>query len=224
MTTTLATLTRDQVWQAIDEQRHQVADLLDGLTADQWRLPSLCRGWSVRDVAAHLTLQQVGALAALAGMIRYRGDVERLILQTARDRAAALDPARLVAGIRATIGSRRRNAGVTCRETLIDILVHGLDIAVPLGLELPVPPAAATAALTRMWTMRWPPPFPATRAMAGYRVVATDAAWSAGDGPEVRAPAAALLLVASGRLTAVGDLSGPGGAALAARVQATLAH
>ena len=31
-----------------------------GLTDDEWRQPSLCDGWTVKDVAAHLTLQQLG--------------------------------------------------------------------------------------------------------------------------------------------------------------------
>ena len=48
----------DAVWDAIDGQRARTADLLVQLTAEQWDHPSLCRGWSVRHVAAHLTLQQ----------------------------------------------------------------------------------------------------------------------------------------------------------------------
>lgn len=51
---------RDQVWQVIDAQRMNLAALLEQLSGDDWRQPSLCAGWTVRDVAAHLTLQQVG--------------------------------------------------------------------------------------------------------------------------------------------------------------------
>jgi len=47
-------LNRDQVWQVIDAQRRSLADLLDDLSDDEWRRPSLCTGWTVRDVAAHL--------------------------------------------------------------------------------------------------------------------------------------------------------------------------
>ncbi|HEU4422823.1 MAG TPA: hypothetical protein VFR67_09860 [Pilimelia sp.] len=56
-----------------------------------------------------------------------------------------------------------RLARLTYRETLIDILVHGQDIAIPLRRSLHITPAAAAAAVTRMWTMRFPLPFPATR-------------------------------------------------------------
>ena len=53
-----ALMDRDQVWQVIDAQRMNLAALLEQLSADDWRQPSLCAGWTVRDVAAHLTLQQ----------------------------------------------------------------------------------------------------------------------------------------------------------------------
>ena len=52
----------DDVWAAIDGQRRRTADLLEcPCRTRQWRHASLCPGWTVRDVAAHLTLQQVGA-------------------------------------------------------------------------------------------------------------------------------------------------------------------
>ena len=52
-----ATMHRDQVWTVIDDQRRGLAGLLDELSDDEWRRPSLCPGWTVRDVAAHLTMQ-----------------------------------------------------------------------------------------------------------------------------------------------------------------------
>ena len=61
-----ALMDRDQVWQVIDAQRMNLAALLEQLPAGDWRQPSLCAGWTVRDVAAHLTLQQVGPGGAIA--------------------------------------------------------------------------------------------------------------------------------------------------------------
>src|SRR5947209_85087 len=55
---------RDQVWEAIGQERLSLADLLDELTAQEWETPSLCTGWRVRDVAAHLTLAQMGLFPA----------------------------------------------------------------------------------------------------------------------------------------------------------------
>ena len=54
--------------------------------------------------------------------------------------------------------------------------------------------------------------------MKGYRVVATDADWSAGAGTEVRGPVGAILLVGSGRLVALPRLSGPGAEDLSGRL------
>nr|BFE80642.1 hypothetical protein GCM10020093_032430 [Planobispora longispora] len=49
-------MNRDEVWQAIDHERSTLADLFDDLSEKEWATASLCDGWSVRDVAAHLTL------------------------------------------------------------------------------------------------------------------------------------------------------------------------
>ena len=46
-----------QVWQVIDEQRLSLAGLLSQLSGKEWRQPSLCEGWTVRQVAAHVALQ-----------------------------------------------------------------------------------------------------------------------------------------------------------------------
>ncbi|GGM67829.1 maleylpyruvate isomerase family mycothiol-dependent enzyme [Dactylosporangium sucinum] len=192
----------DQVWLAIDRQRTAVVELLGSLPAEEWQHDSLCAGWTVREVAAHLTLQELRfgqLLAALPAMARARFDVERLTHDLACARARELTPEAIVAAIRATIGNRRHNAGVTVRETLIDILVHGQDIAAPLGRELPMEPAAVAEAITRMWTMRWPPPFPATRRLRGHRLEATDADFAIGDGPAIRGPIGALALLCAGR-------------------------
>ena len=67
--------------------------------------------------------------------------------------------------------------------------------------------------------MRWPPPLPAARKVAGFRLTATDISWSAGAGPEVRAPMGVILLVCAGRLVALPQLSGEGARDLAARTR-----
>jgi uncharacterized protein (TIGR03083 family) len=214
---------RDKVWQAIDAQRLSLADLLDELSDDEWRQPSLCEGWTVRDVAAHLTLQQVGIGAAIGMMVRWRGGLDRAIHDAACRRAAALPTERMIAQIRGMVGSQRHNVGVTYRETLIDILVHGQDIAIPLGRRHDAPPEVVATAASRVWSMRWPPPFPARRKLEGFRLTATDTSWSVREGPEVRAPIGAILLLGAGRLAALPQLSGPGAPDLTARLAAPLA-
>jgi len=217
-----AGLDRDQAWRVIDAQRLKLASLLGQLSSGEWSRPSLCAGWTVRDVAAHLTLQQLG-LAGAAGMLaRWRGSLDRTIHDAACRRAAAWPAGQIIATIHDAAGSRRHNVGVTYLETLTDILVHGQDIAVPVGRRHDMPPRAAAAAVSRVLSMRWPPPLPAARKVAGFRLAATDVPWSAGEGPEVCGSISAILLVCTGRLSALPQLSGEGAPGLAARLAPSL--
>ncbi|MGY1603525.1 maleylpyruvate isomerase family mycothiol-dependent enzyme [Geodermatophilus sp. SYSU D00815] len=206
-------LHRDAVWAVIDEERGSLADLLDDLSPDEWAHPSLCRAWRVRDVAAHVTFSVARPGEVLGPALRARGRFHRMTRDAAVRRAAATPTDELVARIRAMAGSRRVVPGLTPYEPLIDVLVHGQDIAVPLGRPRPVPVGAAATAATRIWTMRWPFTlvFDARRRLAGLRLVATDTEWSAGEGALVEGPMAALLLLLTGRTAvAVDRLSGPG--------------
>jgi uncharacterized protein (TIGR03083 family) len=212
----------DEIWGAIDLQRQRTADLLEGLSDEQWQHPSLCPGWTVRDVAAHLTLQEITVTGALLAVIKHPGDLgglNRMIRRSAQHRAH--DPVQeLVRDLRATIGSRRHNVGVTAHETLIDILVHGQDIAIPLGLDLRMPAAAAAAAAEQIWSYGGRGKarvFDAT-ATRPFRYRATDVGWSAGTGPEVEGPISSLLLLLAGRRVALPNLSGAGADALRAQL------
>jgi uncharacterized protein (TIGR03083 family) len=208
----------DQIWQAIDTQRAALCDLLADLGDEEWRQPSLCADWTIKDVAAHLTLQQLGPTAVLGQMLHWRGSIDRTTAYAARRRATALTTGQIIAAIRATIGSRRHIFGVTQLETLCDILVHSQDIALPLGRRLDLPADAAAVAAGRALSMRWPPPLPSIKKIAGLRLTATDTSWTTGDGPTVEGPMGALLLVCCGRVAALTRLSGDGVAELAARL------
>jgi uncharacterized protein (TIGR03083 family) len=199
------------VWSVVDGGRLGLAELLGGLSEEQWECPSLCAGWRVRDVAAHLTLAHTGPIAAAVGMARARGSFDRMVRDTAR-RHAAVPPVRLIAELRAMVGSRRHAPGVSHLEPMLDVLVHGQDIAIPLGIPCPMPVDAAAAAATRVWTMGWPMSraFRARSRLSGLRLVATDVDWSVGEGHRVEGPVEALLLLLTGRTAALDRLSGPG--------------
>jgi uncharacterized protein (TIGR03083 family) len=204
---------RDAVWQAIDAERQSLADLFDDLSPAEWETPSLCAGWRVRDVAAHLTLSQMGALPATVALARAGGSFNRMIRDTAR-RQARLPTSRYAELLRAMAGSRRKAPGVTDLEPLIDVLVHGQDIAVPLGRRRVVPPGAAVAAADRIWPNLFP--FRAERRLRGFAFAATDADWTAGHGLPIEGPIGALLLLFTGRPAALPHLTGPGKAELTA--------
>ncbi len=205
------TMDVDAVWAAVDGERRSLADLLETLPPEAWAAPSLCRGWRIRDVAAHLALAHMGRAQALAGMARARGSFARMVRDTARRHASA-PPEQLVAEIRAMAGSRRLAPGITHLEPLIDVLVHGQDIAVPLGRPRTMPVDAAAAAATRVWAYRWPlsVAFRARERLAGLELVATDTHWAVGTGERVDGPMQALLLLLTGRRAGLDRLAGPG--------------
>ena len=189
----------DAVWAEIERQRHDLADLFETLDEQQWRMPSLCRGWTVADVAAHVTFAaRARPLAAMAGLVRARGSFNRYVAQDARQRSQ-LPKQELISELRAVAGSRSHPPLTTPVDPLVDVLVHGQDVAVPLHIDRRMPAAAAEAAADRVWSMSFP--FWARRRLRGHRLVATNADWSAGDGVVVEAPIERLLLMLTGRLS-----------------------
>ncbi|MDF8263685.1 maleylpyruvate isomerase family mycothiol-dependent enzyme [Luteipulveratus flavus] len=205
------------VWQTIDRERSAVADLIDDFSSDELAMASLCAGWTVRDVAAHLTLAHTPPMTAVRDLVRARGSFDRMVHDTAvRHRAPAPD---LAASLRRMVGSRRTAPMVTPVEPLLDILVHAQDMVVPLGREHPMPTRAAEIALRRVWSMGWP--FHARRRLGAVTLRSTDAPWTRGSGPVVSRSTAALLLLATGRCSAaLPRLDGPGVPVLAERLSA----
>jgi uncharacterized protein (TIGR03083 family) len=194
----------DTIWRHVDTERTYVADLLDGLPDAAWSAPSLCEGWTVRDVGAHLAfaharLRDVIGPALRSGF-RYNAMIKRAALRS------PLTHAQIVATLRGYVGSRRRAPIVSEVEPLLDVLVHTQDICVPLDIDHRMPSDAAAAAADRIFTLKgpmrlWDPP-------RGVRLVATDVDWSHGDGPRVEAPIQDLLLALTGRQALSGATQG----------------
>ena len=197
----------DDVCRTIDAELRGLADVLGDLSPTEWETPSLCSGWLVRDVATHLTQAHMGYRDALVGAVRAGGSFDRMIRDAAL-RAGPLSPEECSRRIRAMVGSRRTAPFVTPTEPLIDVLVHGQDIAVPLGRERPVPPAPAAAAAQRVWDMGFP--FRARKRLAGLRLQATDGDLVLGEGAPVEGTTGDLLLLVTGRTATVHRLSGEG--------------
>ena len=215
--TSLTTIETDALWAGIDDQRASTAALLEGLTPEQWEHPSLCDGWTVRHVAAHLTMQQQRVRDAVGFIGRHPRILRSMPLNTfIHDagvlQAQALSTEQIVAGIRSGMGSRRHNPGLTPLETLTDILVHSQDIAIPLGVELPMRPALSALAATRRWDTRntWLATVNRKLPLSTYQLRATDTDWSRGQGPDITGPIGAILLLLTGRTAALDQLAGEG--------------
>ncbi len=185
----------EQIWSFVDAERADLAALLAGLSAQQWEVPSLCEGWRVRDVAAHLTHSHMSAPRVLAEALRsgFRFDpmISRLAVSDSRSQE------QIVAALAGMAGSRKKIPGTTALDPLMDILVHGQDITVPLGIDRPMPTRAAAEVADHLWRMRFPMQ-PAGR-VRGLRLVATDADFAVGQGREVRAPIRDLVMILGGR-------------------------
>ena len=207
---------RDEVWRTIDEQRSELADLMETFTEAEWATPSLCEGWRVREVAAHLTLAHTTLRQGLGPAIRARGGFNRMIYQTAMVQAE-LPVEDYPVLLRAMVGSRRKAPFITDLEPMIDQLVHGQDMVVPLGRSREMPPEAAATAAQRAWSMGFP--FGAKKRLRGFTLAATDHPWTVGAGPVVEGPIRALLMLVTGRDVVLPELSGPGADELRTRLQ-----
>lgn len=210
---------REECWRVIAAERLSLAEQLDGLSDAQWDTPSLCDGWRVRDVVSHLVLgaNPPSWPTRISWTLRKAGRFNPLNRDLAIHFAAA-PPSRLTAQLREHAKSQRLPVPLVTNHltTLLDVLVHGQDIAVPLGLRRPVPVDAAAVAATKAWTMAWP--FWAKRRLRGLQLMATDVDWSVGSGVPVEAPIAAVLFALTGRPAAAAQLSGEGADDLGARL------
>jgi uncharacterized protein (TIGR03083 family) len=184
-----------QIWAHIDEQRSDLADFLDTLAPEQWEAPSLCPGWAVRNVAAHITHSTTNwgklSLELLRSGLRFNA----LTLRMGREDQRT--PEEITAAMRAMVGGRRRPPGTAVADPLMDVLVHGQDIAVPLGIGRKMPIPAAVIAADRVWKMGFP--FHARKRFPNVTFTATDADFSVGKGEQVRAPVQDILMTLSGR-------------------------
>ncbi|MBF6147809.1 MULTISPECIES: maleylpyruvate isomerase family mycothiol-dependent enzyme [Nocardia] len=199
----------EQVWQAVAAERASLVELLRALPESGWEQTSLCAGWRVRDVVAHLIMSADSGLGAiLFNLIRARGDFDRMVRDTAIRYAGRSTTAQLLAELRDSVDARVTPVGTTPVDRLMDLLVHGQDIAIPLGIPREMPVAAAESALDRVWNGGFP--FHARKKFGNYRLVASDGEWTAGTGPIIEGSVTNLLLLITGRRPAPDQLTGEG--------------
>jgi uncharacterized protein (TIGR03083 family) len=208
------------VFALIAAERRRLADALDDLAPADWEAPSLCEGWSVHVVAAHLNAPWSASLpTALLAVVRTRS-LDRGFDQMSRDLAARLDPAACVAGLREHAEHRFTPPGSGPEAPLTDAIVHGADMLHPLGRSVAVAPEALTTSLSWLARGRAKGFLPKSR-VDGLTFEATDLdpGLACGAGPAiVRGPALALCSVLTGRPAMLDQLSGDGAELLASRL------
>lgn len=201
----------------IADERRGLADLLSGLTAEQRAAPSLCRGWSVQEVAAHLIVPlEVGLPKLVVAILASGGSFDRANARLARKHAQRpFDE--IVEVLRRKADTRFTPPGAGPEAPLTDVLVHGLDIRWPLRLTRQIPGERLTTSLTFLTTPA-ANGLVAKRLLDGLRLEAEDVDWTHGNGPTVSGDAEALLLAMTGRAIALEHLDGDGVATLRGRL------
>ncbi|MGZ4577409.1 MAG: maleylpyruvate isomerase family mycothiol-dependent enzyme [Mycobacterium sp.] len=205
MTATLMSMAR--------AERADLAEFLATLAPQDWAMPSLCVGWTVKDVVAHvISYEELGPLGLLKRFAK--GWLVRAN-QVGVDEFAALTPSQLLQLLRDHLEPRGLTAGFGGMIALVDGTIHHQDIRRSLGRPRTIP----TDRLTRvLGLVPGNPRLGAGRRIRGLRLRATDVDWAHGHGPDVTGPGEALLMAMAGRPAALSDLDGPGLDTLAARL------
>jgi uncharacterized protein (TIGR03083 family) len=195
-----------EVRAAVVAERREQAELLAGLSPQQWDAPTLCAGWRVREVVAHTTSAfRLSFGRFLLDVVAARGSFNRAADRRARADAAAMTPAELLACLRDNVEHPWTPPGGGPAGALSHDLIHGLDITVALGLDRAVPPERLSMVLDGMKPKNVG--FFGTD-LSGVRLQATDRDWVFGEGDPVHGTAADLLLVICGRKLPAGHLTG----------------
>lgn len=203
------------VWAIVRAERQALTDDLEHLPSEQWVTPSLCAGWDIHDVLAHLvatakeTRLRFVARFAAAGFDFDKANAKGSLAERAADPEVTLAEFRAVAD--------RTSSPPAPKDTrLVEAFVHGEDIRRPLAIVHEYPSAFVTRAIVLQ--ARTSASMGGGKArVAGVTLTATDTDFTFGTGPPAEGPAISLLLAVSGRKTAHADLSGPGAEMIAGR-------
>jgi uncharacterized protein (TIGR03083 family) len=198
-----------QVCQMIVAERRHMADLFAGLTEEQLTRQSLCDAWTMHEVAAHLaTYLRFGKLKILACLLAYAGDFAPGNQKLARWYARR-STADLVEMLRRNAESRTTPPRSGYDPVLADLVLHDLDVRIPLGITRDIP--EDRLAVTFCYLATAPSPgYPFGTRLRDLRFETTDTGWRTGAGAVVRGPAEAVVMAMSGRTAAWAGLSGDG--------------
>jgi uncharacterized protein (TIGR03083 family) len=209
-----AQMDKQQVWPTIHAERRALIDDLRSVDEAAWSTPSLCAGWTVKDVLVHMT--------TTAGMTPPKFVVKVASAGFSLTKMQAND----IAAHRADTGAeglQRYEAMLAATSHppgpldtwLGEMIVHAEDIRRPLGITHEYPAEAATRVAASYAGSNLV--IGAKNRIRGLRFAATDTDWSTGQGPEISGPIVSLVLAMTGRKSALAELTGDGVTALAAR-------
>lgn len=119
-------------------EQAEILATLAQLTDEQWSTPSLCAGWRVRDVAAHLLvdepLHELGTVTVVIKMIGWRFDVDRANSWWVAH-CAAWPRERILEAFERSLTPGRMSRYLGADVQLRAAVIHHLDMTRPLGVE-----------------------------------------------------------------------------------------
>lgn len=190
----------------IAAERRELAALLGDLSADEWASPTLCAGWRVPEVVAHITMPfRLSTGRFVSEMVKSGGRFNRMADRLARQEAAELSREALVASLRDNAGHPWQPPGGGLVGALSHDVIHGLDITTALGLDRRVPLERLEIVLggTKPKQVKY-----FGTDLTGVCLRADDLDWSYGTGTPVTGLAQDLLLVLCNRRLPAGRLRG----------------
>lgn len=203
------------LWALAHAERASLVEDLAGLSPEQWHHGTLCEGWNVEQVVAHLTaaasLNQWQWLRSMFGA-RFRPEVHN---QRRLEENQGSTPAETLDRFRAVVGSSIAPSPDT-PAYLGEVVVHAQDIRHPLGLPT-TPSLEALMPVAEFYARRNFTVSSRTH-VAGLQLRADDGPFTAGAGPLVTGPTIALVMTMAGRISYLEDLRGPGVPTLRSRL------
>ena len=204
------------IWPAIHTERHALIGDLSGLTEERWSTPSLCPGWSIEDVVAHMVA--TARMAPPRFFVKLAGSGFRFHAMSANnireERERAASGAGVLAALQSLADATDHPPG-PLGAMLGEAVVHGEDVRRPLGVDRRYPDEVLTAVADFFKSSNLL--LGGKRRVSGLHLRATDVDWSSGSGPEVTGPMKSLVIVIAGRRAGLDDLAGEGVARLRAR-------
>lgn len=201
------TMTESEYWGLIHAERARLASMLDRLREKDWRAGSLCSDWSVEQVVAHLTAgANTGRWAwirsmVLAGFNASKHNERRLAGYLGNTPAETLKMFR--DSIDNTIAPTKDYAA-----WLGEVIVHGQDIARPLGISLTPDPVAVGEVAHFFATKDFA--VNSRKLVSGLTLEADDVSFRSGDGLVVRGHLLDLVMIMAGRSDYLAELEGDG--------------
>lgn len=197
-----------EIWPLVHAERLALIDDLGTLTADQWEAPSLCSGWSIHDVAAHLvdnaraTIFRLLIAMAKAGFNFDRQNDQGVAAEKSATPDGTLQKLVKVAGLRdappGPVASR-----------LVEEIAHGEDIRRAVGLKRDYPEMSLELAIK--YQAATPQGVGGAKELARkVQLCSQDETFRWGIGPQIAGTRLELLMLLSGRVKHARGLSGPG--------------